>query len=229
MKRVLVFDVNETLLDLSALDPHFQRVFGDATVRVEWFQTMLQSAFLTTITGPYRPFGEHFRAALAITALRRGLRKPRRRARDPGGGPHAAGIRGCSAGTRTVAFGRLPARGADELDDGSRGGSARKRGSRGSLREGFVCRQREAAEAGPGGLRQRGARARGADSRNPHGGRARVGRAGSHAGGLRRGLCGKAWRGVEPTSRPAGHRRARSWSDRGARHRGRPLELEVAR
>jgi 2-haloacid dehalogenase len=74
MKRVLVFDVNETLLDMSALDPHFQRVFGDATVRVEWFQTMLQSAFLTTITGPYKPFGEHFRAALAITALRRDLR-----------------------------------------------------------------------------------------------------------------------------------------------------------
>jgi 2-haloacid dehalogenase len=74
MKRVLVFDVNETLLDMSALDPHFQRVFGDAQVRVEWFQTMLQSAFLTTITGPYKPFGEHFRAALAITALRRNLR-----------------------------------------------------------------------------------------------------------------------------------------------------------
>jgi 2-haloacid dehalogenase len=74
MKRVLVFDVNETLLDMSALDPLFQRVFGDATVRVEWFQTMLQSAFLTTITGPYKPFGDHFRAALAITALRRGLR-----------------------------------------------------------------------------------------------------------------------------------------------------------
>jgi 2-haloacid dehalogenase len=74
VKRVLVFDVNETLLDLSALDPHFQRVFGDAQVRVEWFQTMLQSAFLTTITGPYKPFGDHFRAALAITALRRDLR-----------------------------------------------------------------------------------------------------------------------------------------------------------
>jgi 2-haloacid dehalogenase len=74
VKRVLVFDVNETLLDMSALDPHFQRVFGDAGVRVEWFQTMLQSAFLTTITGPYKSFGEHFRAALAITALRRGLR-----------------------------------------------------------------------------------------------------------------------------------------------------------
>jgi 2-haloacid dehalogenase len=74
VKRVLVFDVNETLLDLGALDPHFQRVFGDASVRVEWFQTMLLSAFLTTIAGPYKPFGEHFRAALAITALQRDLR-----------------------------------------------------------------------------------------------------------------------------------------------------------
>jgi 2-haloacid dehalogenase len=52
-------------------------VFGDAAVRIEWFQTMLQSAFLTTITGPYKPFGEHFRAALAITAQRRGLRVSR--------------------------------------------------------------------------------------------------------------------------------------------------------
>jgi len=71
---VLVFDVNETLLDLSALDPHFVRLFGDAKARVEWFGTMLQSAFLTTITGPYTPFGEHFKAALAITAERRGVR-----------------------------------------------------------------------------------------------------------------------------------------------------------
>ncbi|HTD64099.1 MAG TPA: haloacid dehalogenase type II [Verrucomicrobiae bacterium] len=73
MRRVLVFDVNETLLDLSALDPLFERVFGDARVRVEWFQTMLQSAFLLTITGPYRKFGEHFRAALDLTAKRRGI------------------------------------------------------------------------------------------------------------------------------------------------------------
>jgi 2-haloacid dehalogenase len=74
VKRLLLFDVNETLLDLRALDPHFERVFGDAAVRVEWFQTMLSSAFLTTITGPYKPFGDHFRAALAITALRRQVR-----------------------------------------------------------------------------------------------------------------------------------------------------------
>ena len=74
VRRVLVFDVNETLLDLRALDPHFQRVFGDAKVRVEWFGLMLQSAFLTTITGPYVDFGSHFKAALAMTAERHGMR-----------------------------------------------------------------------------------------------------------------------------------------------------------
>ena len=71
--RVLVFDVNETLLDLRALDPHFARVFGDATVRREWFATMLQSALLLTVTGPYFDFGSHFRAALALTAEKRGV------------------------------------------------------------------------------------------------------------------------------------------------------------
>ncbi|MEO8633615.1 MAG: haloacid dehalogenase type II [Chloroflexota bacterium] len=71
--RVLVFDVNETLLDLGALDPHFARVFGDAAVRREWFATMLQSALLLTVTGPYFDFGSHFRAALSLTAERRGV------------------------------------------------------------------------------------------------------------------------------------------------------------
>src|SRR5919201_2950044 len=31
---------------------------------------MLQSALLATVTGPYKQFGEHFKAALAITAAR---------------------------------------------------------------------------------------------------------------------------------------------------------------
>ena len=35
MPRVCVFDVNETLLDLRALDPAFAQVFGDAAVRRE--------------------------------------------------------------------------------------------------------------------------------------------------------------------------------------------------
>jgi 2-haloacid dehalogenase len=73
-ERVLVFDVNETLVDLAALDPHFARLFGNGEgVRREWFGTMLQSAMLFTITGPYVDFGSHFRSALRQTAERYGV------------------------------------------------------------------------------------------------------------------------------------------------------------
>jgi len=73
MARICVFDVNETLLDLHALDPQFARVFGDASVRQAWFTQMLQSAFVTTITGPYRDFGTIGAAALDMVAARRGV------------------------------------------------------------------------------------------------------------------------------------------------------------
>src|SRR3954468_18993776 len=68
-----VFDVNETLLDLGALDPLFERTFGDATVRGLWFAQMLQLALTATITGEYRPFGEHGVAALQMLGARRGV------------------------------------------------------------------------------------------------------------------------------------------------------------
>ena len=40
--KVLVFDVNQTMLDLNALRPHFVRVFGDGKVLDEWFSLLLQ-------------------------------------------------------------------------------------------------------------------------------------------------------------------------------------------
>lgn len=73
MKRVLVFDVNETLLDLGALDPVFARLFGDAAARREWFGQLLQSAFLATITDVYRDFGALGMTALEMVAARRGV------------------------------------------------------------------------------------------------------------------------------------------------------------
>jgi 2-haloacid dehalogenase len=73
MRRVQVFDVNETLLDLAAMDPHFQRLFGDASVRVTWFDQMIQSALVATVTGVYSPFGAHAMAALAMTAEQAGV------------------------------------------------------------------------------------------------------------------------------------------------------------
>jgi 2-haloacid dehalogenase len=74
MRRVQVFDVNETLLDLAAMDRHFQRIFGDGGARVAWFNQMIQSALVATVTGAYRPFGALGMAALEMTAERAGVR-----------------------------------------------------------------------------------------------------------------------------------------------------------
>ncbi len=73
MRRVQVFDVNETLLDLAAMDPHFERVFGDAAVRRDWFNQMIQSALVATVTGAYSQFGTLAMAALEMTAAQAGV------------------------------------------------------------------------------------------------------------------------------------------------------------
>jgi 2-haloacid dehalogenase len=73
MARVCVFDVNETLLDLGALDPHFERAFGDAGVRRVWFLQLLQSALVATVTGAYSNFGQVGAAALQMVAEREGV------------------------------------------------------------------------------------------------------------------------------------------------------------
>jgi 2-haloacid dehalogenase len=71
--RVCVFDVNETLLDLAALDAPFERAFGAPGIRQQWFAQLLQSAFLATITDAYSDFGAIGRAALDTIARRRGV------------------------------------------------------------------------------------------------------------------------------------------------------------
>lgn len=68
MKKLIVFDVNETLLDLRALDPHFERTFGSASVRTSWFGLVLRNSLVATITGQYDDFGKIAGAALDMTA-----------------------------------------------------------------------------------------------------------------------------------------------------------------
>jgi 2-haloacid dehalogenase len=70
MKKLIVFDVNETLLNLSALDPEFNRVFGDPSRRGEWFAQVLQNSLVATITGKYDDFGKLAGGALDMTAQR---------------------------------------------------------------------------------------------------------------------------------------------------------------
>jgi 2-haloacid dehalogenase len=62
MHRVVAFDVNETLLDLEALDA----LFGDPALRKRWFAQMLQLAFVGVITDRYVSFADAQRAALEM-------------------------------------------------------------------------------------------------------------------------------------------------------------------
>ncbi len=73
MSRVIVFDVNETLLDLDVLRPHFQRVFSDARVMENWFALLLHSSLVTTLTTAYTDFGLLAGAALELVASRQRL------------------------------------------------------------------------------------------------------------------------------------------------------------
>jgi 2-haloacid dehalogenase len=70
MKKLIVFDVNETLLDMSALDQEFERVFGNPSIRGDWFAQVLQNSLVATITGKYDDFGKIAGAALDMTAQR---------------------------------------------------------------------------------------------------------------------------------------------------------------
>ena len=56
--RQLVFDVNETLLDLSPLDSVFESLFGDAAARQRWFASLLHWSTVTTLSQRYLDFGQ---------------------------------------------------------------------------------------------------------------------------------------------------------------------------
>lgn len=71
MRPILVFDVNETLLDLTALDPSFEAAFGNASARREWFGLLLRMSMQATILGQYSDFGVLAAAALDALAAAR--------------------------------------------------------------------------------------------------------------------------------------------------------------
>lgn len=73
MPDVLALDVNETLLDLAVLDPVFERAFGDAALRRQWFGDMLQLVFVAGMAGQHLDFPTAQRAALVMVARRAGV------------------------------------------------------------------------------------------------------------------------------------------------------------
>ena len=70
LSKVIVFDVNETLLDLRVLDPHFEEVFGSGALRTQWFALVLHVSFAGALTGVYVDFTSAQRAALQMLAER---------------------------------------------------------------------------------------------------------------------------------------------------------------
>jgi 2-haloacid dehalogenase len=73
MPRVIVCDVNETLLDIGALEPDFKEVFGDASVLRDWFATVLLYSEVATLAGPYTDCSSIAGAALDMTASAGGI------------------------------------------------------------------------------------------------------------------------------------------------------------
>lgn len=71
--EVLVFDVNETLLDLAALRPAFERAMGSTEPMGEWFARMLHGSLVANHTNAYRSFGTIGVEALLMVATKRGI------------------------------------------------------------------------------------------------------------------------------------------------------------
>ena len=68
MPRIIVFDVNETLLNLRHLEPVFEDTFGDKAALREWFSLLLLHSEVATLAGPYFDFAIIARAALKMTS-----------------------------------------------------------------------------------------------------------------------------------------------------------------
>jgi 2-haloacid dehalogenase len=65
---VLVFDVNETLIDIESLRPYFERVFDDGGVLREWFNQLVMYSMAITLSGDYVDFFALGQAVLRMTA-----------------------------------------------------------------------------------------------------------------------------------------------------------------
>jgi 2-haloacid dehalogenase len=70
---IIVFDVNETLLDLDSIRPVFDRIFGDPAAMRLWFAHLITYSEALTLAGVYVPFTSIGGAVLAMLAATRGL------------------------------------------------------------------------------------------------------------------------------------------------------------
>jgi 2-haloacid dehalogenase len=70
---VIVFDVNETLMDLETLRPTFDRIFNDPAAMRLWFANLITYSEALTLSGVYVPFTDIGGAVLRMLAATRGI------------------------------------------------------------------------------------------------------------------------------------------------------------
>ena len=71
---LIVFDVNETLLDLQTMEPTFARIFGDKSAMRLWFSNLILYSAALTVAGCYVPFTDIGAAVMKMLADTRGIR-----------------------------------------------------------------------------------------------------------------------------------------------------------
>ncbi len=71
--KIIVFDVNETLLDIEILNPFFASAYGDARVMRQWFAELILYSQALTLSGSYLEFGKLAVGVLQMVAEIRGV------------------------------------------------------------------------------------------------------------------------------------------------------------
>jgi 2-haloacid dehalogenase len=72
-RPVIVFDVNETLLNLDTLRPTFDRIFNDPAAMRLWFAGLITYSEALTLSGVYVPFTDIGSAVLRMLAVTRDI------------------------------------------------------------------------------------------------------------------------------------------------------------
>ena len=72
-RPIIVFDVNETLLNLDAIQPIFNRIFDDPAAMRLWFAGLITYSEALTLAGVYVPFTDIGAAVLRMQAATRGI------------------------------------------------------------------------------------------------------------------------------------------------------------
>ena len=71
---LIVFDVNETLLDLETMEPIFRCIFGEKSAMRLWFANFIMYSAALTVSGCYVPFTEIGAAVMKMLADTRGIK-----------------------------------------------------------------------------------------------------------------------------------------------------------